>query len=300
MCLRCDQPTLAAGRCGSVCLQVIRRHCSFHVPSAMPPSRRNFHPSMHHRKSSAARSPPLQVTPSCVVVLRSLQKSSQDQAQAQEQQQQQQQQQPAVCWDAPQGHSIVLASFAHNVLALIVSHAGTNTVTLLHFSDASSPPRVTAFPCDQPAALRCSMSRDSSLLLVAIATYVQYEFHLWQVDLGGGGAIKLLVTKLPQLLSQQLVQPDAGAEEADCIINCIWMHHASAGAGSPRDMDVYLGSRSGMLHRLCCSTVDRSARVVGCWKLSDSPLEFVFVGGGQGLNNELLVVGEGQWLVQLQ
>jgi hypothetical protein len=228
----------------------------------------------------------LQITPSCVVILRSLQSEAP--------------QQPGVCWNAPQGHTIVLASFADPVIALVVSHFGSNSVMILKFSDSSSPLKTTAtFPCEQSSAMRCILSSDSSSLFVAIATYVAKELHVWQVGLGDGMAPKLLTTKLPELMARELEQLDS-AVDADIIINSIWLQHRAAHDSHPEGIDVYLGSRSGVLHKLFCDAPTRATLWINSLKLSDSPLEFVFVQGDQGHRDELLVVGEGQWLIELK
>jgi hypothetical protein len=230
-----------------------------------------------------------QVTPSSIIVLRSLQNSVQ----------QHEKQQPTVCWSAPQGHTIVLASFAGPVVALVTSHFGSGAVVLLNFSDSTSPPKTTAtFPCEQSAALRCTWSCVTCSCIIAVATYVQNELHMWHVDIEGGAVQKVLSTKLPELLLQQSAPRDA-AVDSDSIINCIWMQRHADDASSA-GIDVYLGSRSGVLHKLFCDTAARATRVLNSWRLSESPLEFVFVGGSESLRDELLVVGEGQWLVDLK
>lgn len=230
-----------------------------------------------------------QVTPSSIIVLRSLQNSVQ----------QHEKQQPVVCWSAPQGHTVVLASFAGPVIALVLSHLGSSAVVLLSFSDSTSPPKTAAtFPCEQCAALRCTWSSVTCSCTIAVATYVQNELHMWHVAIEGGAVQKVLTTKLPELLSQQSALRDASVD-CDSIINCIWMQRHAHDASST-GIDVYLGSRSGVLHKLFCDTAARATRVLNSWRLGESPLEFVFVGGSQSLRDELLVAGEGQWLIDLK
>lgn len=227
-----------------------------------------------------------QVTPSSIVVLHSLQSAALPQ-------------QPGVCWSAPRDHTIVFASFAWPVIAIILSHLGSNTVMILNFSDHDSVPKVTAsFQCEQSAALHCVPSKATSSCIVAVATYVQNELLVWRVGLEGGVVEKLLSTKLPDLLSHDSSPRDA-AIDTDSIINCIWIQLHNSHDPLSTGIDIYLGSRSGMLHKLLCSTSTRAMRVLDSWKLSDSPLEFVFIGGDQHRRDELLVVGEGQWLIGL-
>jgi hypothetical protein len=122
---------------------------------------------------------------------------------------------------------------------------------------------------------------------------------------GGGLIEKLLCTKLPELLSHKSArQRDAAAAaaaaaDADSIINSIWLQKHTVHDVSSDAIDVYLGSRSGMLHKLTCDIATRASRFVDSWRLSSSPLEFVFVGGSPNCRDELLVVGEGQWLIEL-
>ncbi len=283
--LESNQPTLAAGRCGSLCLQVSGLQNLRLLPSRRLLSAACLSAFIIFSTLMSSH----QVTTSCIIALRSLQSPLQ----------QQQQQQPHVCWSAPQGHAIVLASFAGPVLSLVLSHSGSNTVMLLNFSDSASPPKIAAsFPCQQSAAMRCMSSSDTGSCIVAVATYVQNELHVWQAGISGGSVEKLLCTRLPELLSKEFSRSDAAAD-ADSIINCIWMQRHVAHDASSAGIDVFLGSRSGMLHQLFCDTVIRATRLVNSWRLSDSPLEFVFVGGSQTRRDELLVVGEGQWLIEL-
>jgi hypothetical protein len=143
------------------------------------------------------------------------------------------------------------------------------------------------------------MSDDAAYCVVAIATYVQKELQMWNVDLGDSQAVKFMSTKLPELLSKSSAHRDV-AVDADSIVNCIWISREPLCSESTAGIDVYLGSRSGMLHRLVCVASARAASVVDSWKLSDSPLEFVFFGCSEANRDELLIVGDGQWLLSLK
>jgi hypothetical protein len=147
--------------------------------------------------------------------------------------------------------------------------------------------------------MRCILSSDAGSCIIAVATYVQKELHLWQVCFRDGVALPLITTKLPELLSHESERCDS-AQDADSIINCIWLQHQAAHDAHPAGLDVYLGSRSGMLHKAFCDVVSRATVRVDSLKLSDSPLEFVFVQGHQGHRDELLVFGEGLWLIELK
>jgi hypothetical protein len=112
----------------------------------------------------------------------------------------------------------------------------------------------------------------------------------------------LVTTRLPELLSLDLQHRDSAADtdsiinsDTDSIINCVWIQHQGADG-----IQVYLGGRSGVLHKLFCNLGTRSTQLINSLKLSDSPLEFVFVQGSQACRDELLVVGEGQWLIDLK